>query len=172
MLFDANGRRATVRFGYHGRARKLDPYGLLTRDGFWYVVGPEHEPGLRTFRVDRIEGDVEDGAGGAFEVPAGFDVATVVRPTPSGRRGRGRPALAVDRRRAAPRSSREVGDGAVAERRPTAAWWCGCRAPTGGVPLVGVGLLDHAEVLEPPDVRAEMVAWLDELAAGPEPGPA
>ena len=58
-------------------APPVDPYGLLTRDGFWYVVGLEHESGLRkTFRVDRIEGDVEVGEGGAVEVPAGFDVAT------------------------------------------------------------------------------------------------
>ena len=57
VLFDANGRRASVRFGYRGRPRQVDPYGLLTRDGFWYVVGLEHESGLRkTYRVDRIEG--------------------------------------------------------------------------------------------------------------------
>jgi hypothetical protein len=29
-----------------------------------------------------------------------------------------------------------------------------------------VDLLDHAEVLSPPELRADMVAWLDAVAAG------
>jgi hypothetical protein len=29
-----------------------------------------------------------------------------------------------------------------------------------------LGLLDDAEVLDPPDVRAETVAWLEAIAAG------
>jgi hypothetical protein len=29
-----------------------------------------------------------------------------------------------------------------------------------------IDLLDHTEVLSPPELRAEMVAWLDALATG------
>jgi proteasome accessory factor B len=29
-----------------------------------------------------------------------------------------------------------------------------------------VDLLDHAEVLSPPELRADMVAWLDAVASG------
>jgi proteasome accessory factor B len=38
-LFEANVGRSTVRFSYRGRARTVDPYGLLSRDGFWYLIG-------------------------------------------------------------------------------------------------------------------------------------
>ena len=27
---------------FEGRARAVDPFGLLTRDGFWYVAGFDH----------------------------------------------------------------------------------------------------------------------------------
>ena len=33
------------------------------------------------------------------------------------------------------------------------------------VPIVGLDLLDHAEVLGPPELRADMVAWLDAIVA-------
>ena len=63
-------------FGYRGRrppARSVRPAGP---HGFWYVVGLDHGAGeVRTFRVDRIEGDVVRRPGGAFEIPAGFDLA-------------------------------------------------------------------------------------------------
>lgn len=170
VLFDANARRASVRFGYRGRQRSVDPYGLLTRDGFWYVVGLEHESGLRkTYRVDRIEGDVEVGEGGAVEVPAGFDVATAVADDPK-QLGEGDPAealVAVDGLRAAS-VVREVGEAAVVERREGGG--VVVRVPCTNVPAFRswlVGLLDHAEVLEPPAVRADLVAWLTSIAAGP-----
>jgi proteasome accessory factor B len=169
VLFDANARRASVRFSYRGRERSVDPYGLLTRDGFWYVVGLEHQSAQRkTFRVDRIEGEVSVGEAGAVEVPAGFDVATAVPDDPK-QLGDGSPAealVAVDALRAAS-VVREVGEGAVVERRP------------GGEVVVRVpctnlaafrswvlGLLEHAEVVEPPEVRADVVAWLTGLTEG------
>ena len=49
-------RAATVEFEYRGTLRRLDPYGLLLRGGFWYVVGHDHgHDELRTYRVDRID---------------------------------------------------------------------------------------------------------------------
>jgi predicted DNA-binding transcriptional regulator YafY len=170
VLFDANARRASVRFGYRGRPRSVDPYGLLTRDGFWYVVGLEHESGLRkTYRVDRIEGDVEVGEGGTVEVPAGFDVAAAVADDPK-QLGEGDPAealVAVDGLRAAS-VVREVGEAAVVERREGGG--VVVRVPCTNLAAFRswvVGLLDHAEVLEPPAVRADLVAWLSSIAARP-----
>ena len=56
-LREAAASRQTVTFGYRGKSRRLDPYGLLLRLGFWYVVGRDHEHDeTRTYRVDRIEG--------------------------------------------------------------------------------------------------------------------
>src|SRR5919202_420319 len=69
-LFDAYRRRARVTFAYRGQRRRLDPYGILFRNGHWYVVGrdPDREA-TRAFRADRIEGSVEVGPAGAFEQP-------------------------------------------------------------------------------------------------------
>ena len=59
-LREAAARRGTVGFEYRGKQRRLDPYGLLLRDGFWYVVGRDHEHDEpRTYRVDRITGEVD-----------------------------------------------------------------------------------------------------------------
>ena len=75
-LRDAAARRATVTFRYRDKARTIDPYGLLLRNGFWYVVGRDHEHDeSRTYRVDRIEGEVDAGKSGAFERPVGLDLA-------------------------------------------------------------------------------------------------
>ena len=169
QLFAANGERATVSFGYRGRARRLDPYGLLARSGFWYVMGFDHDAGeVRTYRVDRIEGPVVPGPGGAFEIPAGFDPADTF-PADAKMVGEGEVVSARVWISAAqaPTVVRELGEAAVAERRP------------GGDLVVTVpyanrwalrawvmGLVDDAEILEPEDLRAEMVRWLEELAAG------
>jgi proteasome accessory factor B len=64
---------------------------------------------------------------------------------------------------------REVGDSAVVER-------CEGGGVVVRVPCTNlaafrswvVGLLDHAEVLEPPAVRADLTAWLSSIATGPD----
>jgi predicted DNA-binding transcriptional regulator YafY len=55
------------------KARKLDPYGLVHRWGWWYVIGYCHlRLAVRLFRIDRIrELALTDEA---FTQPAGFDV--------------------------------------------------------------------------------------------------
>jgi predicted DNA-binding transcriptional regulator YafY len=169
QLFAANSERATVSFGYRGRPRRLDPYGLLARSGFWYVMGFDHDAGeVRTYRVDRIEGPVVSGPGGAFEIPAGFDPADTF-PADAKMVGEGEVVSAQVWISAAqaPTVVRELGEAAVAERRaggdlvvtvPYANRWA-LRAWV-------MGLVDDAEILEPEDLRAEMVRWLEELAAG------
>jgi predicted DNA-binding transcriptional regulator YafY len=168
-LFAASGERATVRFGYRGRRRTLDPYGLLARAGFWYVVGLDHDAGeVRTFRVDRIEGDVEAGPPATFEIPADFDPAASF-PADAKLVGEGEVSTArvwVSPTQA-PSVVQALGEAAVLEQRE------------GGDVVVSVpyanrwafrswllGLLDDAEVLEPDDLRAEVRGWLERLAGG------
>ena len=173
QLFAANSERATVSFGYRGRPRRLDPYGLLARSGFWYVMGLDHDADeVRTYRVDRIEGPVVPGPGGAFEIPAGFDPADTF-PADAKLVGEGEVVSARVWISAAqaPTVVRELGEAAVAERRsggdlvvtvPYANRWA-LRAWV-------MGLVDDAEILEPEDLRAEMVRWLEELSAGTAAG--
>jgi len=165
VLFEASTRRSTVRFRYNDRDRDLDPYGLLTRDGFWYVAGFDHGHGeLRTFRVDRIQGDVTAGPPAAFEVPAGFDLVHVLPEDPKAMGEAQDATVAVAAIRAS-KVAREVGEDAVLDRRPDGS--IVVRVPCGNRPAFRswlLGLLDDAVVLEPAEVRAEVVAWLAAVA--------
>jgi proteasome accessory factor B len=169
LLFAANSERSTVRFGYRGRPRRVDPYGLLARSGFWYVMGYDHDADeVRTYRVDRIEGTVTAGPGGAFEIPDGFDPAQMF-PADAKMVGEGEVVSArvwVSAAQA-PTVVRELGQAAVAETRsdgsivvtvPYANRWA--------LRSWVAGLVDDAEILEPDDLRQEMVAWLEQIVQG------
>jgi predicted DNA-binding transcriptional regulator YafY len=175
VLFDAASRHATVTFSYRGSERRLDPYGVVLRFGHWYVVGHDRDRDApRAFRVDRIDDEPALGPGGAFTPPADIDPADFVRADPL-TYGEDQPVDAhvlVD----APRAGwvvDELGEEAVVERRPDG-------AVVVRLPVVNraafrawvIDLLDHAEVLSPPELRADMVAWLDAVAGTSAGGPA
>ncbi|MGI8910668.1 MAG: helix-turn-helix transcriptional regulator, partial [Rubrobacteraceae bacterium] len=68
-------RRAWLRYrsGSSGETeRAVDPYGVMHREGYWYMAGHCHlRGGLRLFRVDRIlEATLLEET---FELPEGFD---------------------------------------------------------------------------------------------------
>jgi predicted DNA-binding transcriptional regulator YafY len=78
MTYQAAGSGSTSR-------RDVDPYGLVYRDGAWYLVGWCHlRREIRSFRVDRIR----DAAMAPkpkspdFERPEGFDVRTFTNRSP------------------------------------------------------------------------------------------
>jgi len=167
VLREAAAGRSELRFDYRGTSRSLQPYSLLLREGFWYVIGHDLQHGmLRTYRVDRIEGEVEVGDPGSFLRPDGFDPRTVFASDPKelGEEPTARAAVLVDAVRAA-FVERELGIDAVLARRAD-----------GGIEVQVAcanvdafrswlfGLGTHAEVLGPPAVRAGVVAWLAALA--------
>ena len=153
-LFGAVTDRRSITFEYRGRSRSLHPYGLAHRRGHWYLVGRGDE-GERVFRVDRIEGLKVGGDSGAFEKPRGFDVRKTVDTQPW-----------------------EAGQDPLIEAEvrfaPEVAWWAartlGLPDPNGSltarVPAANhdafVGWVlsfgEHAEVLSPPEIRAEIRA--------------
>jgi proteasome accessory factor B len=172
-LFAANANRSTVTFTYRGRTRRLDPFGLLSRSGNWYVVGHDHDRGaLRNFRVDRIESEVSTGDPGAFEVPDGFDPATAladdmkaVGPADSDP-SEATEALVWVARGWARRVVAELGESAVvaADEAAGEPGDVVVRVPCANRPAFRswvLGLLEHAVVLEPVEVRDEVVAWLE-----------
>jgi predicted DNA-binding transcriptional regulator YafY len=69
----------------NGRAteRVLQPYGVVALRGRWYATGLDSRSGeVRSFRLDRVARvAIQDGQ---FQVPAGFDPATVVTEAVSG----------------------------------------------------------------------------------------
>ena len=172
ILRGAAARRAVVAFTYRDRARRVDPYGLLLRDGFWYVLGRDHgHDELRTYRVDRISGGVagRSATTGHSTVLRASIRARCCPPTPS--------SSASSSTRASPpacgsppsaprwsnaRSAANVSSpgGATGRSRSQCRpatrrrWRPGCSGST-----------DHAEVLSPKAVREEFVARLRAIAA-------
>lgn len=164
VLREATAAAAEVTFRYHGSERRLQPYVLLLREGFWYVIGRDVTRGeQRTYRADRIEGSVTMGEAGAFTRPADFDARTAF-PADARLLGDEPDAMAtVLLRGHRPGHDHELGstieqrpDGSIVVEVPCAnrdafrSW------------LFGWGT--DAEVLGPPEVRADVIAWLRAVA--------
>jgi predicted DNA-binding transcriptional regulator YafY len=170
-LFDASARRAPVRFRYRDEQRDLEPYGVVLRLGHWYVVGHDRDrDASRAFRVDRIESAIETGPPGSFTVPDDFDPARFVRDDPMSY-GDDRPVRARVRVEAARAGwvAELLGEDAVEERHDDGAIVVGLDVVNREALRNWVlGLLEHAEVLGPPELRADVVGWLEHLAERPE----
>ncbi len=86
-LWEAVRDRRAVSFSYRGagastpQQRRLEPWGVVNRNGRWYVVGHDTDRGAqRVFRLSRIESPVSfTGPAGAVQVPPGTDVREAVR---------------------------------------------------------------------------------------------
>jgi predicted DNA-binding transcriptional regulator YafY len=163
VLRDAVASRTAITFRYRDVERDVDPWGLLLRDGFWYLIGFDHGRGeRRTFRIDRIDGDVVIGDR-RFERPAGFDPRAAFPEDPKAigaDPGRADAVVLVDAPRARV-AARELGDDRVLRWRDDGA--VELRVPCANLPAFRswlLGYLEHAEVIEPGDVRDDVVAWL------------
>ena len=83
-------RGPTVRFDYRGVAATLEPYALLLRERLLvrHRLRPSTATSVRTYRVDRIEGDVTVGRPGGVRAPGRVRPATGVPDRPEGARRR------------------------------------------------------------------------------------
>jgi predicted DNA-binding transcriptional regulator YafY len=175
-LHEAIRARASVRFGYRGEERRVEPYGLLFRSGFWYLVGRDQaREALRTFRVDRMDGRLALGAAGAFETPSDFDAARAF-PEEPWRLGEGEvtPATVLVDQLQAPFVVAELGEGSVVERRQDGSILVRLEVANEEAFRSWVlGLLEHAVVVSPEPLRGRMKDWLESVAgsAGSVDGP-
>ncbi len=166
-LYGAVRARRLLHFAYDGVDRVLEPYGLLCRDAFWYLVGQDRTRGApRSFRVDRIAGPIVPGDEGSFTVPPAFDPVEALPQQPYALApGEATEATVEVDLVMAPRVVREVGEGAVRARG------------TDGSVVVAIpvlnpdgfrswlfGFLDHARVLGPPALVALVTGWLTAIA--------
>jgi predicted DNA-binding transcriptional regulator YafY len=163
--FGAIAARRRVRFTYRQEDRVVDPWRLSYRRGQWYLAGLDHTRGEeRLFRLDRIAGALRvEGPPGAFARPA----PGAAGPAPPWRFGDEeeiRAELLVDADQVQ-WAVDALGADAISSRRPD-----GSVVFEVGVTEVAafrsfvLGFLDHAEILGPPDLRRDMVAWLARLA--------
>lgn len=164
-LFEAVTGRRLVSLRYNGRDRVIEPYRLSISRGHWYLTGHDRsrpERPVAEFRVDRIDGDVQVGAPDEFEPPATLD-ADARQPWEYGDEPAVTAIVAVDAQQA-PWAVKHLGEQAVV-----------ARAPDGAIQLSMVvtnrdafrsfvlTFLEHAEVVAPPELRDDLVAWLESV---------
>jgi proteasome accessory factor BC len=164
-LFEAVRTHASATFAYRSEERRVAPVGLWFRFGHWYLVAWDlTRSAVRTFRVDRIEGDVVRGEAGDAVVPddVTVDVRAALPEEPWEVEGEDRVEMrvrvdALEARRVID----EVGEDKVVHRHED-----GSVDLELGVSSFGtirswlLGLLDHVVITEPEAYRQELITWL------------
>src|SRR6266542_2911427 len=172
----AISKQRTIKFPYFSISRNreaertLNPYGLLSDNGSWYVVGQDLDrKDIRTFRVSRIRGDIRFATRRErdFRIPPDFDIDVY----------RGRPPW-------------QIGD-LIGEARidlaGDTAWWVERAYGTAGQLEDGVFITEYSSLpqlaswilrqdgraipLEPDELRREVAQALRNVRASHETGP-
>jgi predicted DNA-binding transcriptional regulator YafY len=163
-LFEASRHRAAARFAYRGRERELEPWGLTSKFGHWYVVGFDRGAGdMRVYRADRVEGEIEIGAAGSFTVPLDFRADSYLEDRPWDY-GEGRATDVVVEVDPGDEVGfcQAVGPEAKVETTADGAVRVTIRAvEIRAVVNFVLGFLDHVEIVSPPEARAALVAALE-----------
>jgi proteasome accessory factor B len=168
VLYEAIRRRAAITFDYRGDGRHVAPALLRFRGGWWYLVGFDlDKEASRTFRVDRMDGQPSVGEPGSAVMPDDFDPAAALPEEPwrMGEEEVVQVDVLVDGG-LAPLVVAEVGATTVHERRPDGA--VVVRLEVTNVAALRSWVLElgeHAEVLGPESVRADMITWLRATSA-------
>jgi predicted DNA-binding transcriptional regulator YafY len=173
VLHAAIRSRSLVTFSRAGEQRSLEPTSLFFREGHWYVFGHDRLRGAdRNFRVDRL-GAVSVGPAGAFERRAGAALPSPAEAMPSqewlyGDAGDERVWSAVVQVDAVLAAKAVADAGSTA----SASWSAEDGSVTLTMPVRDVanfrewvlGLLDHAVVVGPDELRDDVAAWLRSMA--------
>ena len=168
-LWDAIESQSITSFVYRDRPRVVHPYGLLARNGFWYLIAFDVERNMQvTYRVDRIDSDITCGESQAFVRPADFNVLTAFSRDPKEFPGMPQEVAVVRLdHRVAPAAVRELGDDAIVARRTDGSIdvevSCGNRT---AFKSWLYAMVDRAEVLSPEHIRNEIIADLQRMAGG------
>ncbi|HEY2832551.1 MAG TPA: WYL domain-containing protein [Sporichthyaceae bacterium] len=167
-LWAAVRERRVVRFDYRAgqdvtvATRRVEPWGLLTRNGAWYLVGFDSDRNApRVFRVGRITGDVHgEGQPGAVVVPPGTDIrdqlARMIPPEP-------RSTAAVQVREGAGLGLRRTASAA----RPAEPGWDHLELGYWDIDRMAGDLVAHGDavvVLAPEELRSAVIERLRVLA--------
>jgi proteasome accessory factor B len=169
-LYAAAAARRAVTFTYRpGRTRPetqrtLEPWGLVTWRGRWYVVGHDRDRDeQRTFRLSRVVGEVTPfGPAGSYDRPAGTDLRKQLSWLSDGRPDGPEGPLSTATVRVAPgrawsvrRAAREVTEAADGSATLTLTY-SDPRSLAGWLVSFGPDLT----VLEPPELVEETVSRL------------
>lgn len=174
-IADAVWRQRPFRMRYRSRQaeteRQVEPLGIVLKGGAWYLVA-RLEAGLRTFRVSRI--GAVDLIDARFDYPAAFDLEAYW--VESSRRYE----TGLHPHRAEIRLSPQgvermdellppyIRAGAVIAAKADAAGWRRVSLSVGATAQAALEILrfgTDAEVIAPPELRAEMAAIVGRLGA-------
>jgi predicted DNA-binding transcriptional regulator YafY len=175
-LEGAISKQRTIKFPYYSISRNrqsertLNPYGLLSDNGSWYVIGQDLDrKDIRTFRVSRIRGDIRFATRRErdFRIPPDFDIDVF----------RGRPPWQI---------GDLIGEARI-ELAGDTAWWVerafgNAGQLDGGVFVTGFSSAEQlaswilrqdgrAIPIEPDELRREVARALREVRARHETGP-
>lgn len=168
-LFDSITRRQPVRFTYNDVVRTVDPWRLEFQRGRWYLMAFDRDrEAERNFRLDRINGEIElFGEAGTASAPtvANDRVGRVLQPWEIGESEPTIVELRVDPARVA-WARQQFGPDVAAVEEPDG-------SAVFSVPVVMwdafrslvFEFLDHAEVVSPSELRADIVAHLEGIVA-------
>jgi proteasome accessory factor B len=163
-LQEALRRRSVAHFSYKGRERAVEGDALVFSKGAWYLHGADRTttpPGeTRTFRVDRIESEIDFGEPGEYEPSS----ASPADRTDVVAEGVTEATLEVDRRHAAS-VTEFAGSTAVIGRADDGS--VTVKLPVGDVDAFisfVLGLGESATLLGPPELRSTLIERLESAA--------
>jgi len=166
-LFEAITRKRPVGFSYNGEARTVDPWRLEFQRGRWYLTAFDRaKEAERNFRLDRIEGSVEERSDlGDATAPTESTPSRVLQPWEIGESEPTMVRLRVDQERVAWARQHFGADVAAVDEAGGAAVFTVPVVMWDAFRSLVFEFLDHAEVLEPPELRADVVAHLEAIVA-------
>jgi proteasome accessory factor BC len=175
-LEGAISKQRTIKFPYYSISRNrqtersVNPYGLLSDNGSWYVIGQDLDrKDIRTFRVSRIRGDIRFATRRErdFRIPQDFDIDGY----------RGRPPWQIG----------DIAGEARIELAGDTAWWVERAFGSAGTLEEGVFVTDYSSLpqlaswilrqdgraipLEPDELRREVAQALRDVRARHETEP-
>ncbi len=166
QLHEAITNSAPVTFSYRGEERHVEPWRLAFRHGQWYLDGYDTaRADERRFRLDRIDGAIAGGESGAAKVP---------RPGPSGERQPWQFATEEEQLHTA-RVAVDASHARWARHHLRDARVV-VENPDGSIELeldvtnvaafrsLILSMFEAAEILAPPELRSDMVRWLESMA--------
>jgi proteasome accessory factor B len=164
VLFGATAERVPVELVYNGERRTIDPYRLEYQRGRWYLSGYDHvRADERSYRLDRIDGDVVRTDLPSFEPPTSDVPGVALAPWQLGEDEPVRARLRIDAEQA-PWAVQHVGpdnvvdepgDGSVVVELPV--------TNRDAFRSFVLSFLDHAVLLHPPELRDDLIDWLGRL---------
>jgi predicted DNA-binding transcriptional regulator YafY len=162
VLFQSSADLRLVRFTYRGTTRLIEPQRLTFARGHWYLDAFDRTKDAdRQFRVDRIDGGVVVTDGRFVRRPAANNPE--IRAWELGDDEPFGAALWVDAEQAA-WATHELGSPAVRELRDDGSVVLEVQVRNrAAFRSFVLSMLDHAVVLEPLDLRDDIVSWLKAL---------